>query len=115
MRGLFAELMQFGERVSEAALEELHKRKNRQLSEVRAILDEYQTPPELRLDPSRTEAVGKLDLTIGHAPRQKVIALPTDKEGRSEIISKKKKSGAGDEFLNAKAGAALERLKAMNG
>ncbi len=110
-----AELMQFGERVSESALGELHKRKNRQLSEVRAILDEYQTPPELRLDPSRTEAVGKLDLTIGHVPRQKVIALPTDKEGRSEIISKKKKSGAGDEFLNAKAGAALERLKAMNG
>lgn len=110
-----AELMQFGERVSETALEELHKRKNRQLSEVRAILDEYQTPPELRLDPSRSEAVGKLDLTIGHAPRQKVVALPTDKEGRSELISKKKKSGAGDEFLSVKAGTALERLKAISG
>ncbi len=109
-----AELMQFGERVSEAALEELHRRKNRQLSDVRAILEQYRTPPELRLDPSQPAAVGKLDLMIGHAPKQKVVALPADKEYRSETVSRKKKSTAGDEFLTEKAGAALERLRAMN-
>ncbi|NBH81124.1 transposase, partial [Clostridiaceae bacterium] len=109
-----AELMQFGERVSEAALEELHRRKNRQLSDVRAILEQYRTPPELRLDPSQPAAVGKLDLMIGHAPQRKVVALPTDKEYRSETVSRKKKSAAGDEFLTEKAGAALERLRAMN-
>ncbi len=109
-----AELMQFGERVSEAALEELHKRKNRQLSDVRAMLEQYQTPPEVRLDPSQPVAVGKLDLMIGHAPQQKVVALPVDKEFRSEITSRKKKPASDDEFLNAKAGAALERLRAMN-
>ena len=61
-----------------------------------------------------SDAVGKLDLMIGHAPKQKVVALPVDKEFRAEMATGKKKAGAGDEFLASKAGDALARLRAMN-
>ena len=58
---------------------------------------------------------GKLDLTIGHTARPKVVSLPVDKEFRGTITPKKQKAGgSGGAFLDAKAGAALKRLKAMN-
>lgn len=109
-----AELLEFGDRVSQDALEALHRRKNKQLSEVREFLKEAQKPAALCAEDGTPAAVGKFDLMIGHAPKPKVIALPIDKEYRAEITSRKKQSGAGDEFLAAKADNALERLRAIN-
>lgn len=53
---------------------------------------------------------------IGHAPSSKIISLPTDKEYRGEVAaqSRKKRSGAGGEFLAAKGESVLDRLRAMN-
>ena len=57
-----------------------------------------------------------IDLTIKAERSPKVISLPNDKEFRAEVAttSKKKKAGAGDEFLTSKAGDALARLRAIN-
>ena len=57
-----------------------------------------------------------IDLTIRAERSPKVISLPNDKEFRAEVAatSKKKKAGAGDEFLASKAGDALARLRAIN-
>ncbi len=110
-----AELLEFGTRVSQAALEELHKRKNHTKAAVREFLEERRTPPELRMEDSGTPVVGKLDFTI-QSGRPKVISLPADKEYQSEAAarSRKRKSGSGDEFLTSKAGTALARLKVIN-
>ena len=110
-----AELLEFGDRVSEEALEALHKRKKRQLRGTREFLEEMQTPPEARGLCGPPATAGKLDLTIGHTARPKVVSLPVDKEFRGTITPKKQKAGgSGGAFLDAKAGAALKRLKAMN-
>ena len=43
------------------------------------------------------------------------MSLPVDKEFRGTMTPKKQKAGgSGGAFLDAKAGAALKRLKAMN-
>ena len=87
-----AELLEFGDRVSEEALEALHKRKKRQLRGTREFLEEMQAPPEAR-----------------------GLCGPVDKEFRGAMTPKKQKAGgSGGAFLDAKAGAALKRLKAMN-
>ena len=111
-----AELLEFGDRVSESALEELHRRKNRNKTAVREFLEEMRIPPELRIEPEEVTVVGKLDLMIGHTPSSKVIALPTDKEYRGEAAaqSRKKRSKAAEEFLAAKGESVLDRLRAMN-
>ena len=110
-----AELLEFGDRVSEAALEALHRRKNRNKTLVREFLEERRMPPELRMD-AEAAVVGRLDLTIQAARPQKVVSLPMDKEFRGELAaSRKKKAEAGDEFLAAKAESALTKLRAMNG
>ena len=110
-----AELLEFGDRVSEEALEALHKRKKRQLRGTREFLEEMQTPPEARGLCGPQATAGKLDLTIGHTARPKVVSLPVDKEFRGTMTPKKQKAGgSGGAFLDAKAGAALKRLKAMN-
>ena len=110
-----AELLEFGDRVSEEALEALHRRKNRNKTLVREFLEERRMPPELRMD-AEAAVVGRLDLTIQAARPQKVVSLPMDKEFRGELAaSRKKKAEAGDEFLAAKAESALTKLRAMNG
>ena len=110
-----AELLEFGDRVSEEALEALHKRKKRQLRGTREFLEEMQAPPEARGLCGPQATAGKLDLTIGHTARPKVVSLPVDKEFRGTMTPKKQKAGgSGGAFLDAKAGAALKRLKAMN-
>ena len=89
----------------------------RQYRESKEVWEDFTTPYEARLEQGRpSDAVGKLDLMIGHAPTSKVIALPTDKEYRGEVAaqSRKKRSGAGDEFLAAKGESVLDRLRAIN-
>ncbi|MEG1594679.1 MAG: Mu transposase C-terminal domain-containing protein, partial [Oscillibacter sp.] len=110
-----AELMQFGEQVSQTALEQLFRDKNRQLQETRQIIEDFTTPYEQRIAEGRApDVVGKLDLMIGHKPNRKVIQLPVDKEFRGEMAAPRKKKGSGDEFLGQKAEDALSRLRAMN-
>lgn len=112
-----AEVLGFGERCSQAALEKLMRDQKRQYKECVEAQENYTTPYEARLEQGRpSDAVGKLDLTIKANRNQKVIALPTDKEYRAEATanSKKKRTTGGDEFFSAKADSALSRLKAMN-
>ncbi len=112
-----AEVLGFGEKCSQAALEKLMRDQKRQYRDSREILEDYTTPYELRVEQGRpSDAVGKLDLMIGHAPKSNVIALPQDKEFRAEAAAagRKKRSKAGDEFLGAKADSALSRIRAIN-
>ncbi|MDR2024051.1 MAG: Mu transposase C-terminal domain-containing protein [Hungatella sp.] len=88
-----AELLQFGPRVSQAALETLMKNQKRQERQMREILEEMTTPYEQRLEEGRpTDAVGKLDLTIKAQRPQNIISLPNDKEYRAEVAQGKSQS-----------------------
>ena len=112
-----AEVLGFGEKCSQAALEKLMRDQKRQYRDSVEALEDFTTPYEERLEQGRpSDAVGKLDLMIGHAPRERVIALPQDTEFRAETADrrKKKRSSAGDEFLGAKADSALSRIRAVN-
>lgn len=110
-----AEALAFGDHVSQEALEAHVRRQHRQFRETRELLEEMETPYEVRIAEGRAPGVvGKLELMIGHAPQQKVIALPTDKEYRGEIDARRRKTADGDAFLASKAGDAIARLRAMN-
>lgn len=112
-----AEVLGIGEKCSQAALEKLMRDQKRQYRESVEKMENYTMPYEARLEQGRpSDAVGKLDLTIKATRSPKVISLPNDKEFRAEVAaaSRKKKAGAGDEFLATKAGDALARLRAMN-
>lgn len=108
-----AQYLQFGDRVSQAALDELFRRKNHNLKTVREIQADMTTPYEQRLDPSVPAAVGKLDLTIKAKRPAKVVTLPVDKEFRGEMEHGRARKKDGSEFLDRKADAALTRLRAM--
>jgi len=108
-----AELLQFGGRVDQAALEKLFKQKKHNEREVKQFLEDMRTPPELRTGEGSPAVVGALDLTIGHKRKDKVIALPADKEFRGEMAARSRRK-AGSSFLEAKGEAALERLMAGN-
>lgn len=111
-----AELLAYGGHCPQATLKTHLKNQKRQEREVREILADMTRPFELRQDESRpSEAVGMIDLTIKADRPTKVINLPSDKEYREEVKStRQKKARGGDEFLTAKAGNALARLRAMN-
>lgn len=110
-----AELLQFGSRVSQAALENLMKNQKRQERQMREFLEEMTIPFEQRLEEGHpSDAVGKLDLTMKAERSQKIITLPNDKEYRAENIQKKKSKQADNGFLNQKANDALSRIRAMN-
>lgn len=86
---------------------------------MREILDSMTRPFEERLEEGgrTTDAVGKIDLTIKASRSPKIVTLPTDKEFRQEMAAaspRKKKAGAGDEYLAKKADTALARLRAIN-
>lgn len=106
-----AELLQFGGKVDQEQLAELFKRKKHNEREVRQFLEDMRTPPELRTGEGSPAVVGALDLTIGHKRKDKVIALPADKEFRGEMAAKRKSESS---FLETKGEAALERLMASN-
>ena len=112
------ELLAFGPHCSQAALEEHLRNQKRQERDMREILDSMTRPYELRgAEGGRpSEAIGAIDLTIKANRPSKVVALPQDKEYRAEVAAttRKKKAGAGDEFLGRKADDALSRLRAMN-
>lgn len=111
-----AELLAFGPHCSQAALEAHLRNQKRQEREMREILESLTTPYEARFEEGRSEAVGKLDLTIKADRGQKLIQLPVDKEFRNEMAAapRRKKTGAGDEYLAKKAETAIARLRAMN-
>ena len=111
-----AEVLSYGEHCSQEALEKLMRSQKRQYRETVDKLDEFTTPYEQRVEQGRpSDAVGKLNLTIKAERGPKVVSLPVDKEYRSEAADqRKKRAAARDEFLQAKAGAALAQLRAMN-
>lgn len=111
-----AEVLSYGEHCSQEALEKLIRSQKRQYRETVDKLEELTTPYEQRVEQGRpSDAVGKLNLTIKAERGPKVVSLPVDKEYRSEAADqRKKRAAARDEFLQAKAGAALAQLRAMN-
>lgn len=110
-----AELLQFGGRVSQDALEKHLRNQKRQERAARDFLDGVTTPFEQRPGNGReSEAVGKLDLMIGHTSKENVIALPNDKEFRAEMAAYKPKKPRDGEFLGKQADSALSRLRAIN-
>ena len=111
-----AEVLGYGPHCSQEALEKLMRSQKRQYRETVDKLEEFTTPYEQRVEQGRpSDAVGKLNLTIKAERRPKVVSLPVDKEYRSEAADqRKKRAAARDEFLQAKAGAALAQLRAMN-
>lgn len=108
-----AELLQYGDRVDQKQLTELFERKNHNKKVVQQFLKEVRTPPELRSGEGSPAVVGALDLTIGRKGKDKVIALPADKEFRGEMAARSRRK-AGGSFLETKGEAALERLLASN-
>ncbi|MCI9122282.1 MAG: transposase [Oscillibacter sp.] len=112
-----AEVLGFGEKCSQAALEKLMRDQKRQYRDSVEVLKDFATPYEVRLEQGRpSDAVGKLELMIGHAPSSKVIALPLDRGCRGEAAARnqKKRSRAGEEFLASKAESALAKLRVIN-
>lgn len=111
-----AEVLGFGEKCSQDALVKLMRDQKRQYRDTVEALEDFTIPYEARLEQGRpSDAVGKFDLMIGHAPKEKVVSLPLDKEYRAETTSRaKKKKASGDEFLGKKADVALASLRAMN-
>lgn len=111
-----AQVLGFGDKRSQAALQKLMRDQNRQYRESVEVWKDFTTPYEARLEQGRpSDAVGKLDLMIGHAQKEKVVSLPQDKEYRAEATSRaKRKKASGEEFLGKKAGTALACLRAMN-
>lgn len=112
-----AELLQFGSRCSQVALEKHLRAQKRTEQEIRGFLEGVGKPFEERNDDGNpTAAVGKIDLTIKAERSSNIIALPNDKEFRAEMAEPKpkKKSRADGEFLGKQADNALSRLRAMN-
>lgn len=113
-----AEVLSYGQHCSQVALEKHMREQKRQRREAEEFLEGYNTPYEARLEQGRqSDAVGKIDLTIKATRSPKVISLPADKEFRQEQLSeapRRKKAGAGDEYLAKKAESALARLRAIN-
>lgn len=111
-----ADLLQFGSRCSQVALEKHLRDQKRQEKEVREFLQGVGKPFEEReSDGNPAAAVGKIDLTIKAAHDKNVVALPNDKEYRAAAgTASKKKASAGDKFLDKKAADALNRLRAIN-
>ena len=113
-----AVVLSFGRHVSQEALEKHMRDQKRQIREAAEFVEERITPYEARLEEGRqTDAVGKIDLTIKAKRNQKVVTLPIDKEFRQEQLEaapRRKKAGAGDEYLAKQAESALARLRAIN-
>lgn len=113
-----AEALSYGQHCSQVALEKHMRDQKRQYRDTVEKLERYTTPYETRLEEGRpSDAVGKLDLTIKAKRNQKVVTLPIDKEFRQEQLEaapRRKKSGAGDEYLAKQAESALARLRAIN-
>ena len=88
-----AELLGFGERVSQTALEAHMRRQKRQLKEAREELEQYRTPYEQRLNPEEGEkpVAGTIDLMKKGKHGARVVALPQDKTYRETQKEKRQK------------------------
>ena len=108
-----AELLHYYGNVSQEALEKHLRNQKRQQKEAREFLEGVQRGYAELVDEGRkTATVGGIDLTLKSERKQKVVALPLDKEYRQGRKSKKAEE---NEFLQSKGNEALERLKAMQG
>lgn len=106
-----ADLLEFGPHCSQAALEKHLRDQKRQERAARNFLEGVTAPPQLEKG-TPSDAVGRLDLTIHAEHREKIIALPTDKEYRD--AKKGSASKNGDTFIAKKAESALEKLRALS-
>lgn len=107
-----AELLAIAPRVPQEALETHLRNQKRQLKETREALDYYQTPFEYRGEVETPAVVGGLDLTIKAKRDDKVVALPQDKEYRSDAkASKEKRSDS--EFIAKRGEEALSILRRL--
>lgn len=112
-----AQALGFGDHVSQEALEKHLRWQKREYAEQKAFGLERQMPYEQRVAEGRAPGVvGRLELTLGHAPTPKVVSLPADKEYRGEVAARttRRKAQAGNEFFSRKADEALASLRAMN-
>lgn len=108
-----AEVLSFGDHVSQEALTAHKRRQNRQFGSTRAFVEEMETPYEERIAEGRAPGVvGKLDLMLGHPRQEKVVTLPVDKEYRGEAASRRKARGD-NEFYDRKAEEALSAIRAL--
>lgn len=113
-----AELLAFGDKVSQDALERHLAAQKRNEKEIERILAEFTTPYEMRVEQGRpTDAVGKLDLTIKAHRRDNTIAFPQDRKIREQMAAqrRKKDTAAGEEFLASKGAGVFDQLRAMSG
>lgn len=112
-----AELLGFGERVSQAALEAHMRRQKRQLKEAREELEQYRMPYEQRLDPDEgaKPVAGTLDLMKKGKHGARVVALPQDKsyrEAQKEKRQRKSDAPAG-KYLTDTGRAVIESWSRM--
>ena len=108
-----AELLQFGSRVSQTALETHMRNQKRQEKEARAFSEDIAKPYERLLEEGRAAGVvGKLELMVKAERPPKIIALPQDKEYLGEVKSGKRKR-TDNGFLNDQADKALSRIRAI--
>lgn len=109
-----AELLGFGERVSQTALEAHMRRQKRQLRQAQEELAYYQTPYEQRidLDAGRKPIAGALDLAKKGKHSAKVVAMPQDKASRAEIMDRRgqKEAQPASAYLTDAGRAAMKRM-----
>jgi len=108
------ELLQIAPRVPQKALEDHKREQNRQLKEERRRLKELTTPLEERISGHQaTSNVAGFMLADGKSGRRdKVVALPADKQYKDEMRNRKTKPIENDYYQN-KAEAALAKLKEL--
>lgn len=115
-----AELLMIAPKVPQEALEKHLRNQKRQLKDVRETLEEFRRPYEARIEEGdgKAKAVGALDLTVkaDHSTKQKVVALPVDKEYREEAEERRKsskKAGGESEYITRKGESALSKLRGI--
>lgn len=113
-----AEVLAFGSKVSQDALEKHLRAQKQQLKDAERLLADFGKPYELRVEEGRaTDAVGKLDLTIKANRTAKTISFPQDRKIRSEMAAQRKKrdTAAGEEYLASKGAGVFDQLRALGG
>lgn len=107
------ELLQYGDRVSQKALETHIRKQKEQMRDTRAKLRSLNlTHGQLVEYEEGPEFVGGLDLTIKAAASNQVIKFPNDKEYQSEKAQKSRKKETGlNDYYQRQAAEVYEALK----
>ncbi|MDL2288293.1 Mu transposase C-terminal domain-containing protein [Oscillospiraceae bacterium OttesenSCG-928-F05] len=109
-----AELLSFGEHVSQKQLEGHLRNQKRQQKEIQELLHELRAPYETRVEEGATpETVGAVDLMIRAARPEKVITLPRDKEFRGASTHSGTGRKAESSYLNRRGKDALQKLRSL--